>query len=126
MTSLDASKNEMISRCLSPDGKPASMPSQVRLDRFASLLAHARERLGFGIAFVLRNGVTVPASGHAKALAVRIADEGVVAALLRKPNLDTLVNLWVTGRVDILNGTIFDLAAERPKVRTKAFVKSLD
>ena len=98
------------------------MPLQARLDRFASLLAQARERLGLGAGFVLWNGVTVPASMDPGALAIRIIDEGVVAALLRKPNLDTLVNLWVTGRVDILNGTIFDLAAERPK----AFVKSLD
>src|SRR4051812_24611752 len=116
----------MITRCLSPDGKPASMPSQVRLDRFASLLAHARERLGLGVGFVLWNGVTVPGSLDPRSLAIRIGDEGVVAALLRKPNFDTLANLWVTGRIDILNGTIFDLAAERPAVRTKAFMKSLD
>ncbi|MGE4048387.1 MAG: class I SAM-dependent methyltransferase [Acetobacteraceae bacterium] len=102
------------------------MPSQGRLDCFASLLAQARERLGLCVGFVLWNGVTVPASVNSGMLAIRIADEGVVAALLRKPNLDTLVNLWVTGRVDILNGTIFDLAAERPNVRTKAFVKALD
>ena len=112
---MSASQNETIIRCLSPDGKPDPMPSQARLDRFASLLAHARERLGLGVGFVLWNGVTVPASLDPGALAIRITDEGVVAALLRKPNLDTLVNLWVTGRVDILNGTIFDLAAERPK-----------
>ena len=102
------------------------MPSQARLDGFASLLVHARERLGLGVGFVLWNGVTVPESLDIGALAIRIADEGVVAALLRKPNLDTLANLWVTGRIDILNGTIFDLAAERPNVRTRAFIKSLD
>src|SRR3954453_8768208 len=102
------------------------MPSQTRLDRFASLLAHARERLGLDVGFVLWNGVTVPASLGPGALAVRITDEGVIAALLRRPNIDTLANLWVSGRVDILNGTVFDLTAERPKVRTKAFVKSLD
>jgi cyclopropane-fatty-acyl-phospholipid synthase len=102
------------------------MPSQARLDGFASLLVHARERLGLGVGFVLWNGVTVPESLDIGALAIRIADEGVVAALLRKPNLDTLANLWVTGRIDILNGTIFDLAAERPNVRTRALMKSLD
>ena len=102
------------------------MPSEARLNSFASLLSHARERLGLGVGFVLWDGVTVPSSLDPRSLAIRIADEGVVAALLRKPNLDTLANLWVTGRIDILNGTIFDLAAERPAVRTKAFMKSLD
>ena len=102
------------------------MPSQARLDSFASLLVQARARLGLGVGFVLWNGVTVPGSLDPRALAIRITDEGVVAAVLRKPNLDTLANLWVTGRIDILNGTIFDLADERPNVRTKAFMKSLD
>jgi cyclopropane-fatty-acyl-phospholipid synthase len=37
---------------------------------------------------------------------------------VRGPNLDTLLNLWVTARIDIRNGSIFDLEARRPKVRT--------
>ncbi len=89
------------------------MPSRARLDSFAFFLDQTRERLGLGAGFVLWDGVTVPATLDPGALAIRIVDEGVVAALLRKPNLDTLANLWVTGRVDILNGTIFDLAAQR-------------
>ncbi|MGD0027024.1 MAG: cyclopropane-fatty-acyl-phospholipid synthase family protein, partial [Xanthobacteraceae bacterium] len=59
-------------------------------------------------------------------LAIAIADEQTVAALLRRPNLDTLLNLWVAGRLDLRNGTFFDLVAHRPKVRTKAILKSLD
>ncbi len=102
------------------------MAAQARLDGFASLLTHARQRLGLRLGFVLWNGVRVPADLPPETLAVRIADEGVVATLLRRPTVDTLANLWVTGRIDILNGSIFDLAAERPTVRTKAFIKTLD
>ena len=57
---------------------------------------------------------------------MKIADEGVVAALLRKPKPDTLANLWASARLDILNGTIFDLVARRPKIRTKRLWKELD
>jgi cyclopropane-fatty-acyl-phospholipid synthase len=52
------------------------------------------------------------------ALFIAIADESVIAALVRGPNFDTLLKLWVTARIDIRNGSIFDLEARRPKVRT--------
>jgi cyclopropane-fatty-acyl-phospholipid synthase len=97
-----------------------------RLEMCRRLLAHARERLGLSAGFVLWDGSTVPADLAADAFAVSIADEGVFAALLRKPNIDTLVNLWASARVDLRNGTIFDLAAQKPRVRTKDFMRSLD
>jgi cyclopropane-fatty-acyl-phospholipid synthase len=46
--------------------------------------------------------------------------------LLRRPNLETLGNLWVANRIDIRNGSLFDLARVRPKVRTREFRKTLD
>jgi cyclopropane-fatty-acyl-phospholipid synthase len=97
-----------------------------RLARFRRLLAHARERLALDLGFVLWDGSTVPEDLAPDALSVRFADEGVVAALARRPKLDTLANLWVTSRIDIRNGTLFDLVARRPKVRTKALLRSLD
>ncbi|MBX9650635.1 MAG: cyclopropane-fatty-acyl-phospholipid synthase family protein [Xanthobacteraceae bacterium] len=97
-----------------------------RLDAFRRLLAHVRERLGFGPGFVLWDGSTVPDSLPANALAIRIADEGAIAALMRRPNLPTICNLWVAGRLDILNGTIFDMVAARPKTRSRDTRKALD
>ncbi len=97
-----------------------------RLVRFRRLLEHARSALGISFGFVLWDGGTVPADLPADALAIRIADEGAIAALLRRPNIDTLANLWVSARIDILNGTVFDLAAARPAVRSRALVRSLD
>lgn len=90
------------------------------------LLAHARETLDMEIGFALWDGSTMPETLGPNALAIRIADEGAVAALLRRPNLDTLANLWVSERLDIQGGTIFDLVARRPKVRSRALLKSLD
>jgi cyclopropane-fatty-acyl-phospholipid synthase len=85
----------------------------------------AREKLALDVGVVLWDGTTVPADLQPDALAIVIADEGVVAALLRRPNIDTLANLWVTARIDIVNGTIFDLISRRPKVRTKRLHREL-
>src|SRR5881394_1876924 len=95
-----------------------------RLQSLASLLAHVRERLGVDIGFVLWDGTTVPADLKADAMAFAIADEGAVAALIRRPKLDTLFNLLVSARLELRNGTLFDLMTLRPRVRSKDFRKA--
>ena len=102
------------------------MGATERLESFKKLLAHARQRLGLDIGFVLWDGSTVPDDLAPDAFAVSLADEGVVASLTRRPNLETLLNLWVSGRIDLRSGTIFDLVRNRPKVRTREFRKTLD
>lgn len=90
-----------------------------RLEIFKRLLAHIRELLSLDLGFVLWDGSTVPAKLSSRALAIVIADEGVVAALLRRPNADTFLNLWVTARIDIRNGDIFDFPARWPTMRNR-------
>src|SRR5689334_19036093 len=97
-----------------------------RLQSLASLLAHVRERLGVDVGFVLWDGTTVPAELKSNAMAFTIADEGVVAALIRRPKLDTLFNLLVSARLELRNGTLFDLMTLRPRARSKDFRKVLD
>jgi cyclopropane-fatty-acyl-phospholipid synthase len=100
--------------------------AQRRLENFRQLLAHMRERLGLDIGFVLWDGSTVPAVMPHDALAITFADEGVVASLLRRPKLETLAMLWAAKRIDVVNGTLFELAHLRKKKRTSEFRKSLD
>lgn len=98
-------------------------------DRAASmrrLLAHVREAYGIEFGFVLWDGSTVPADLPADALALVIANEGAVAAMVRRPKIDTLVDLWVTARIDLRNGSVADLLARRPKVKSREFRKRLD
>ena len=104
------------------------MSADDRLQAFRKLLGDARERLGLEIGFVLWDGSTVPADLSPDALAVAFADEGAIAGLVRRPRLDTLSNQWVSKRIDLRNGTLFDLADVRAarKVRTKDFLKTLD
>ena len=97
-----------------------------RLQSLASLLAHVRERLGVDIGFVLWDGTMVPADLKPDAMAFAIADEGAVAALIRRPKLDTLFNLLVSARLELRNGTLFDLMTLRPRVRSRDFRKVLD
>jgi len=105
---------------------PANRKAARRLDRFKRLLAHVRELLSLDFGFVLWDGSTVPADLPLNAPAFAIADEGVVAAMLRRPGADTFLNLWVTARIDIRNGTIFDVPAGQPKLRTKEIRSRLD
>ena len=97
-----------------------------RVEAFRRLLAHAREALGLDLGFVLWDGSTVPANLPADALAIVLADEGVVAALVRRPKIDTLIDLWVTARIDLRNGSVSDVLARRPTVKTREFRKRLD
>ena len=102
------------------------MSAEKRLVSFKRLLSHLREKLELDLGFVLWDGSTIPAGLAPDALALQIADEGAVAALVRRPKLDTAMNLWVAGRIDLRNGSLFDVVARRPKVRTKDFVKVLE
>ncbi|TCD13847.1 SAM-dependent methyltransferase [Oricola cellulosilytica] len=95
-----------------------------RLKSFVKLLAHMREVLQIDLGFILWDGVTVPHDLASDAFAVVIADEGAVAAMTRRPKMETLLNLWVARRVDLRNGGIFDLVKQKPKVRTRDIRRS--
>jgi cyclopropane-fatty-acyl-phospholipid synthase len=97
-----------------------------RAASFRKLLAHVREAYGIDIGFVLWDGSTVPADLGPEALAVVFGDEGVVAALVRRPSFDTLADLWVTARLDLRNGNVLELLSRRPKVRSREFRRRLD
>ena len=105
---------------------PASQKAARRLDSFKRLLAHIRELLELDFGFVLWDGSRVPATLPLNALAIVFVDEGVVAAMLRRPNADTFLNLWVTARIDIRNGGIFDFLGREPKLRTREIRRRLD
>ncbi len=102
------------------------MSAAGRLKTFKKLLAHAREILQLDIGFHLWDGSTIPEDLAPDAFAISFADEGVIASLVRKPSMEKLLNLWVSKRVDLKNGDIFDLVAKRPKVRTREIRKSVN
>ena len=97
-----------------------------RLESLRGFLAHLHETLKLEFGFRLWDGSMVPAGARGGDLALAIADEGAVAALVRKPRIETLANLWAAKRVDIVNGSVFDLVDRRPKMRTRDIRKVLD
>jgi cyclopropane-fatty-acyl-phospholipid synthase len=105
---------------------PASGKVARRLESFKRLLAHICKLLSLDVGFVLWDGSTVPADLPSNALSIVFADEGVVAAMLRRPNADTILNLWVTARIDIRNGVIFDFLTRQPKLRSREIGRRLD
>jgi cyclopropane-fatty-acyl-phospholipid synthase len=99
--------------------------AQQRIRSFRALLTQVHQRLALEFGFRLWDGSHVPSDWPATSLAVAIADEGAVAGLLRSPRITTLANLWAAKRIDIVNGTLFDLIAHKPKGRTRDFTRSL-
>ncbi len=72
--------------------------AEKRLRAIRDLLAHARERLGLEMGFVLWDGSTIPADFSPSALAIVIADEGAIAALIRRLT-STRCSIWSFRRV---------------------------
>lgn len=64
-------------------------------------------RTPFGL--TLWNGADLPPGRGDGAARVRIADKGALAALLRRPSLDTFVRLHIEGRIDWRDATLFEL-----------------
>lgn len=54
-----------------------------------------------------------------------INDPTIVRQLMLKPNYDSLIDIWTSGRVDIKNGTIFDLANAKIDGSLKQRLKEL-
>ena len=102
------------------------MSAASRLSSLRALLTQLHAQLGLEFGFRLWDGSFVPANYPAGAFALAFADEGVVASLIRSPKLTTLANLWAAKRVDLLNGSMFDLVAKRPKGRTRELRKQIN
>jgi cyclopropane-fatty-acyl-phospholipid synthase len=91
------------------------MSEAKRLGAVRGLLGDVHRALDLQFGFELWDGSTVPADLPASAMRLVIGRESVLAALLRRPRLDTVVNAHVAGLLDLKNGTLFDLAGQRPQ-----------
>jgi cyclopropane-fatty-acyl-phospholipid synthase len=87
----------------------------VRLEMFRDLLTEAHKALDLQFGFELWDGSTIPRGLPSYEMRLAIRRESVIARLIRRPTLDTVLNAYVAGLIDLKNGTIFDLAAQRPQ-----------
>ncbi|WP_246499031.1 class I SAM-dependent methyltransferase [Microvirga soli] len=91
------------------------MGGAARLEMFRDLLGDAHRALDLQFGFELWDGSTIPSDLPSYAMRLVIRRESVIAALVRRPNLDTALNAYVAGLLDLKNGTLFDLADQRPR-----------
>jgi cyclopropane-fatty-acyl-phospholipid synthase len=96
-----------------------------RLEIFRDLLGDAHRALELGFGFELWDGSTVPRDLPPDAMRIVIGAENVVAGLLRRPKLDTVINAHVAGLLELKNGTLFDLAAQRPQGKAARRLRAL-
>lgn len=89
--------------------------SAARLNTLRDLLTDAHRALDLSFGFELWDGTIIPENLAPAAMRLVIGQESVIASLLRRPRLDTVLNAHVAGLLDLKNGTIFDLAAQRPQ-----------
>ncbi|MEP7452471.1 cyclopropane-fatty-acyl-phospholipid synthase family protein [Phyllobacterium sp. SB3] len=54
-----------------------------------------------------------------------INDPMTVRQLALKPNIGSIVELWVSGQIDVKNGTLFELVERGPKGKLKEKIKAL-
>lgn len=103
----------------------ASPGARARRDAVVDLLEQAHAVLAPRFGFRLWDGTRVPAHWPADALAITVADEGVVSSLVRRPRVDTLIKLHVDGRLELENGTFFDVAEARPQGKVGRLLRQL-
>ncbi|GHB32093.1 cyclopropane-fatty-acyl-phospholipid synthase [Pseudovibrio japonicus] len=83
---------------------------------------HAKMQLKFG--FRLWDGSTIPEVSPKPKLVIN--DPGVISALIRRPNVETLIDAWVQKRIDIEDTDLFEMAQLRPTGKLSTIAKELN
>ena len=102
------------------------MTTDRRLDAARAILSHLCKETGPGFGFELWDGSMVPADHPGDGLRVAVSDGAVLTRLARRPRLDTFIDLYAAGHVDIRGGSLFDIVEQRPKVRSRELRSKID
>ena len=90
-----------------------------------ALLSHCHERLGLEFGFELWDGTRIPDTADS-ALRLVINDPSVLGRLIWRRRIETVVEAWSLGQVDVAGGDLFDLVAARPQGKTRMLLGRLD
>ncbi len=106
------------------------MPSsqgQSRLEAARRALTHVHEQLELEFGIELWDGSSIPPGKTGETdLRLAITDEMALPRLLRSPKAKTLIDLYIAGNIEIRGGTLFELAARRPKIKSRVLRQRLD
>lgn len=89
------------------------------------LLAHVHDALGADFSFELPDGTVIPENNQESELRLFISGTAI-PALLRRPSLKTVLELYARGEVEPRGGSLFDFADKRPSVKSKTLLKRLN
>lgn len=91
-----------------------------RAERIVTSVAHALEP---GFTVELWNGKRI--GSFADGPVLKINDPGVIRQIALRPNINSIIELWVSGQIDVENGSLFDLIERRPQGKLKKKLKEL-
>jgi cyclopropane-fatty-acyl-phospholipid synthase len=95
-------------------------------NRAARFIRTVVDELKPGFAVRLWNGERIgPPNGSTAGLTLTINDSGIVGRVMRRPTVDTLVELWVSKAVDIEGGSLFDIIEQRQMDSLKARLRAM-
>ena len=95
-------------------------------ERLEAILRHAVAAFRPRLAVRLWTGERIlPQDAASDGPTLTLNDPAAIARLFLKPTIATAVELWMSKAIDIENGTIFDVAALRSDVKTKAGLKAM-
>ncbi|RWC04529.1 cyclopropane-fatty-acyl-phospholipid synthase family protein [Mesorhizobium sp.] len=91
-------------------------------ERAARIVRTVIETMKPGFAVKLWNGERIgPATGPV----VTINDQDIVWQVMRRPNLSTLIEMWISKTIDVEDGSLFDFYALPAQGKLRAKLKSL-
>lgn len=100
-----------------------------RLAAFRGVLADVHRALQLSFGFELWDQSRVPADLPDDAMRIAIADERLISSLVQRPTsdamVDAVVNAYMAGRLSLKNGTLFDLARQRPAGKAARRLKGM-
>src|SRR5207344_1776928 len=87
---------------------------------FKQFLRHFGQVFKVDFSVILWDGDRVPLCEHPTSdLALRFYDPGVVTSMLCSPRRLTQIELFMNGRIRIVNGTLFDMEPRRQDIENK-------
>jgi cyclopropane-fatty-acyl-phospholipid synthase len=90
------------------------------LSNFKRLLRHFGQVFNVDFSVILWDGDRIPLCERPTSdLALRFYDPGVVTSILRAPRRLTYIELFMNGRIRIINGTLFDVEPRRQEIENK-------
>jgi cyclopropane-fatty-acyl-phospholipid synthase len=94
--------------------------TDIAAERLAKVLRHLADAFDVDLSVELWDGQVVPLGAKpASDLTLSVRDPGAIATLLRSPRMLTVVDLFMNGRIRVVNGTMLELEPRRQHIEDK-------